>query len=423
MKKSNKIMREDRMDGVASSRRVESGKSIYSIDDSAPLVQPATRKKMSSDEIANRVLPRFKIPEFEYTFSSSGKYVFQINCYCIQRWIYENAQCHMLRGEATMNEIQVDYDRFENIIINGMIFFCYNNAPYMYIADVDTGSNVIRSSVDISTLVGSLKDFIKNNNPLREKNVYVAQDGIIMKKADDIKFEDVIIDETIRDDIYDNTIFQLECLPDNNGIILYGVPGTGKSLMASAIVNIANQKGYSTCYITTKVDFSALEEFIYKFLSPCVVILEDIDYMGQSREQTLNTDISTLLQFISGIAEKSDKIIFVATTNYIEHLDKALANRPMRFNRKYEFKLPDDKGIDALMSRYFDEFELPKELYPLCYKKDFTGSHIKEINRTCQNKALKQFQKITPESIKSVFPDSVQIVKNSFHISTKKIGF
>src|SRR3989344_4745930 len=130
-----------------------------------------------------------------------------------------------------------------------------------------------------------------------------------MKAIPSITFDDVIIDEKLKEDIYDNTIFQLENLDENNGVIFYGEPGVGKSLICSAIANECTKKGNTVCYLSTEADYTMLNEFLESFVSPCILVFEDIDAFGRSRDGVPSSStLSDFLQFINGISEKEERI-------------------------------------------------------------------------------------------------------------------
>jgi len=62
-------------------------------------------------------------------------------------------------------------------------------------------------------------------------------------------------------------------------------------------------------------------------LSPCVVILEDLDSLINDRNR------SFFLNQLDGL-EGNDGLLIIGTTNHFERLDPALSTRPSRFDRK-----------------------------------------------------------------------------------------
>lgn len=357
----------------------------------------------------------------QYTFTTRGMHSFNTVCYVLQNFAIKNR--HLITHTKYTTEYEYDYKQYSEVITYGNIVFEWNKNLYNLFIDGESYQLVIKSNVDIGELIVKLKHEIKYNNPLKGKLFQVKQaknDFIpIMKKIPNLTFKDIILDEKLKEDIYDNTIFQLDNLDENNGVIFFGEPGVGKSLLCGAIANEATKRKYTVAYLSTQVDYSLLNEFIEELVSPCILIFEDIDAFGERRENApgLSAILSDFLQFINGISEKSEKIIFIATTNYLDKLDKAIANRPVRFNRKFEFKYPSDTQIDELVNLYFNE-DISKKYAHLCYKKNFSGAHIKEIQRTANLLSKKRNEKIDV-----VFQDAVGLVSENFSPKLNEIGF
>lgn len=356
----------------------------------------------------------------QYTFSSKGAFSFYTISYVLQEFILQ--QRHLVTHSKFTHEYEYDYKEYKEIIVHGNIVFEWEGNLYNMYIDSDNYSNILKSNVEVTPLVHLLKDKIRYENPLRGKLFQVKQsrDGFfpIMKPIPRITFNDVIMDKKLKEDIYDNTIFQLENLDENNGVILYGEPGVGKSLICSAIANECTQKGNTVCYLSTEVDYTMLNEFLESFVSPCILIFEDIDAFGQSRDGSPNSGVlSDFLQFVNGITEKEERIIFIATTNYLDRLDKAISNRPVRFNRKFEFTYPSDDEITKLVELYFDK-NIADSFSTICYNKKFSGAHIKEVQRTANLLSKKRNQ-----DIQDVFAESVNLVAENFSPKLTSIGF
>ena len=355
-----------------------------------------------------------------YTWSGQSRATFLINAYTIQKYIKTIAD-EVLNYEVKITEeFEYSYKQQELTVIYGQLIFTYQNKLYLLNINCEAQTVTLNSNNDISVLVESIKEEIKYRNPIRNKHLQIVpgSDGLnyIFKNPPAVTFDNIIMDDKIKEDIYDNTIFHLENLDDNNGIILYGIPGTGKSAICQAIINEAIKKKYSTCFIVSRVYYTALSEFINNFLAPCILIFEDIDSFGQDRrDMPDNGGLADFLQFMSGLYERDDKIVVVATTNYIEHLDSAISNRPCRFNRKYEFKLPTNSEVNKMLDLYFGEGILSESLKKLCYGKGLTGSHIKELQRTSMLLSKKRGADIV-----DVFNDAVDIVGNNFSVAGEK---
>ncbi len=360
-----------------------------------------------------------------YSWTTSSSYSHMVIAFVIQRFVRRIQNDMLILRRENSAEFTYDYQKRTSILIDGAIAFSYQNKTFVYVVSTETNapSNALTGSGDISELVEQINHEIKWNNPLRNKHIQIVQSGrrnyeCLFKKPPSISLDNLICDERMKEDIFDQTILHFETISGNNGIILHGKPGTGKSLCCQAIISEALKRGFSTCFLTTQVDYAILNEFLTKFLSPCIVVMEDIDSFGESREFRPNSELSDFLQFLSGLSENDDKIVFVATTNHIDYLDEAIAERPVRFNRKYKFNLPTPKEIDMLIELYFKEEGITSAQKSLCYNKRFTGSHIKELQRTALLLSHKQ-----KKSVLEVFEQAVQIVSQNFSIPERKAGF
>jgi cell division protease FtsH len=145
------------------------------------------------------------------------------------------------------------------------------------------------------------------------------------------------------------------------GVLLFGAPGTGKTLMAKAVAGEAKVPFFSI----SGSDF--VEMFVgvgaarvrdlfenAKKNAPCIIFIDEIDAVGRhrgaglggghdEREQTLNQ----LLVEMDGFSA-NEGIIVMASTNRPDILDPALL-RPGRFDRHILIDRPDVKGREAIL--------------------------------------------------------------------------
>ena len=141
------------------------------------------------------------------------------------------------------------------------------------------------------------------------------------------------------------------------GVLLVGVPGCGKTLLAKAIAGEAEVPFFSISgsdfvEMFVGVGASRVRDLFKqaKESSPCIIFLDEIDAVGRrrgasfgggghdEREQTLNA----ILVEMDGFGT-SDQVIVVAATNRMDILDPALI-RPGRFDRQVHVPLPDVQG-------------------------------------------------------------------------------
>ncbi len=145
------------------------------------------------------------------------------------------------------------------------------------------------------------------------------------------------------------------------GVLMVGLPGTGKTLLARAVAGEAKVpfftiSGSDFVEMFVGVGAARVRDMFEqaKKSSPCIIFIDEIDAVGRSRgagvgggnderEQTLNQ----LLVELDGF-EPNSGVIVIAATNRADILDKALL-RPGRFDRQIMVSLPDIKGREEIL--------------------------------------------------------------------------
>ncbi len=170
----------------------------------------------------------------------------------------------------------------------------------------------------------------------------------------DKEIEEVI--ETVELPLTDPQMFIDVGVEPPKGILLYGPPGSGKTLIAKAVASRAHATfiRMSGSELVQKYvgEGARLVRDVFQMAkdkSPSIVFIDEIDAVGGRRTHDgttgsaeVNRTMIQLLAELDGFEERGD-VKIIAATNRIDLLDPALL-RPGRFDRIIEIPMPDEKG-------------------------------------------------------------------------------
>jgi cell division protease FtsH len=220
-------------------------------------------------------------------------------------------------------------------------------------------------------LLGGLFFFLMNNmqgGGNRVMSFGKSRAKLVSKDTPKVTFADVAgADEAveelheIKEFLAEPAKFQAVGAKIPKGVLLYGQPGTGKTLLARAVAGEAGVPFYSISgsdfvEMFVGVGASRVRDLFEqaKANAPAIVFVDEIDAVGRhrgaglggghdEREQTLNQ----LLVEMDGFEAKTN-VILIAATNRPDILDPALL-RPGRFDRQIAVDAPDMQGRNQIL--------------------------------------------------------------------------
>ncbi|GAB1421063.1 hypothetical protein MASR2M15_12000 [Anaerolineales bacterium] len=235
-----------------------------------------------------------------------------------------------------------------------------------------------------------------------------------------INWDDISLPSNLRDEITHDIdsffkkgveIYKSLKIKPIRKLLLAGLPGTGKTMISTAIINWARENDYFTIYVSGTPTQGAEFWKIHRALdlaarsqSHTVVIVEEIDAYIEEKS------MAHMLNVLDGSEAPNSEygILLIATSNHPEKIDKRILKRPGRLDRIFIVPEVQDKLVATdMLKRYLsdswdDAFE---EIIPTLIGK--SGAFIREISLfALTSAAYKGDEKLTL----SMLQDSISLL-------------
>jgi proteasome regulatory subunit len=192
------------------------------------------------------------------------------------------------------------------------------------------------------------------------------------------------VKETVELPLKNPDLFEKVGIDPPNGVLFYGPPGCGKTLLAKAVATETKAtfiKVVSSEFVKKYIGEGAkLVRQVFKLgrdKAPSIIFLDEIDAIGAKRtdssisgDREVQRTLMQLLSELDGFDVRGD-IKVIAATNRVDILDEALL-RPGRFDRKIEIPLPTYEGRIAILKIH-------------AAKMNVTGVNLEEIARKAED--------------------------------------
>jgi len=257
----------------------------------------------------------------------------------------------------------------------------------------------VRSSRCSSRFFSRWREYAREHNHLRGQAFFA--DGKIIERTRKYSWDDILLPGQTRqiiqthvDGFLRNRVRLKELgVKPRRGLILAGPPGTGKTLLGKVLADTLN---VSFLWVLPRHvhDAGSFEEIMgtARFVAPAVVFLEDLDLFAEQRDHSGWAGLlGELMNQLDGAAENQD-LVTIATTNRLEVIEKALRNRPGRFDRVVEFGAMEELSRRRMLSRLLAKATVgDADMEHLVAKTaEYTGSQIEELCTTLVMTALEE---------------------------------
>lgn len=216
---------------------------------------------------------------------------------------------------------------------------------------------------------------------------------------DDIKQE---LKEMIEWPMKHKKLFENIGVEAPRGVLLYGLPGTGKTLLAKAIATEANAnfisiKGPEIYNKWVGESEKKIRDIFKKArqLAPSIIFIDEIDSItgtryGEIGNEAKNNVVAQLLTEIDGISNLKD-IVIIGATNRIDMVDPAFL-RPGRFEKLLLVPLPDLKTREKIFEVYIKRMNVDPKLKISELAKETEGFSGADIEAVCREAGLSEIR-------------------------------
>ncbi|CAB4256775.1 similar to Saccharomyces cerevisiae YGR028W MSP1 Mitochondrial protein involved in sorting of proteins in the mitochondria [Maudiozyma barnettii] len=235
--------------------------------------------------------------------------------------------------------------------------------------------------------------------------------SVVMPQDIDVSFSDVGGLETIITDLHESVIFPLTMpevyansplLKAPSGVLLYGPPGCGKTMLAKALAHESGAN-FISIRMSTIMDkwygeSNKIVEAIFTLankIQPCIIFIDEIDSFLRERSQsdhevtaTVKAEFMTLWDGLLG----NGRVMIIGATNRLNDIDSAFLRR---MPKRFMVSLPSLEQRRKILQVLLKDTEVDNEYFDInaiaMNTKGLSGSDLKELCREAVLNAAKEY--------------------------------
>jgi transitional endoplasmic reticulum ATPase len=301
--------------------------------------------------------------------------------------------------------------------------------------------------------IASTKFVVVNTNPKQpviitestELNVSPKAMEIIEERIPEVTYEDIggleeeikKIREMVELPLKHPEIFSRLGIDPPKGVLLYGPPGCGKTLLAKAVANeseanfilLNGPEIMSKFYGESEKKLRDLFEQAEKN-APTIIFIDEIDAIAPKREESFGEVerrvVSQILTCMDGLKSRG-KVVVIGATNRPNAIDPAL-RRPGRFDREINIGVPGKKGRLEILKIHTRNMPVTKDVNLIEFASithGFVGADLAALSKEAAMNVLRRnlpdFKLKENESISQSFLDKLKVTSKDFREALKYV--